>query len=381
MGSLARALALSAEIARGRSHVVGRALSGENRSMSTTSIRNGFVVRTFARDCLEAGDNIASDGDGAHLKPQLLDMLSLAVWRKPVLETFAFLAVIKVLQRWVFGAAAIPGLPHPYWLPVLLASCQYGVRGGMIASVAASLVYWFGLSPPSAAQDFYTYVGMVALQPAAWLATALVLGGLRNLHIHQSAELADELAVCRQRANDLSDGLERATAEISALERRIAIDMSSVAALSRSFSQIDMSGRRAAAVSYGELFRVGTGTATFTIYLKDFDGYVPVWAVEDGATRSTKSMELLSSTRIEAIMTENAGHGATGSTGEGETGTGCYVVRVPPSDVGSEPQAVIVCGRDPSQDARQFRRRADELSRALATLLHACPDPSSGVHP
>jgi hypothetical protein len=349
--------------------------------MSTTPIKSGPVVPAFPRDCREAGGYTASDSSVALREPPLFEMLSLAVWRKRVLETFAFLAVIAILQHWLFGVAEIPGLPHPYWLPVLLASCQYGVSGGMIATVAACAVYWFGLSPPSAAQDFYSYAGMVAVQPAAWLATALVLGGLRNLHIHQSAELADQLAACRRCANDLSGGLERATAEINALERRIAVDTSSVAALSRSFSLIDMSDRRAAAVSYGELFRAGTGTATVTIYLKDPDGYLPVWAIEEDTARSTKSMEPLPSTAIDAIMTENAGRGATADVGESQPGTGCYVVRVPPSDVGCEPLAVIVCNLHRLQDARQFRRRADELSRAFATILYACPDPPCGVRP
>jgi hypothetical protein len=343
--------------------------------MSSTSIKNGFVDPAFPRDCREAGDCRVGDGGAVHREPPLLEMLSLAVWRKRILETFAFLAVITVLQRWLFGVADFPGLPHPYWLPVLLASCQYGMSGGLIATVATSVVYWFGLAPPSAAQDFYAYAGMVAVQPAVWLGTALVLGGLRNLHIHQSMELADQLAACRRRADDLSGGLERATAEIDALERRIAVDGSSVAALSRSFSKIDMSDRRAAAVSFGELFRIGTGTATFSIYLKDPDGYVPVWAIEEDATRSTKSMEPLRSTAIDAMMTENERCGATDEVGDSEPNTGCHVVRVPPSDVGSEPRAVIVCDLHPSQDARQFRRRADELSRAFATILYACPDP------
>ena len=57
--------------------------------------------------------------------------------------------------------------------------------------------------------------------------------------------------------------------------------MSSVAALSRSLSLIDMSDRRAAAMSFCELFRVGAGAGTFTFYLRDRDGYVPVWAVEE----------------------------------------------------------------------------------------------------
>jgi hypothetical protein len=357
------------------------AFSGENRSMSSTSIKNGFVDPAFPRDCREAGGYRASDGGAAHREPPLLEILSLAVWGKRVLETLAFLAVITVLQRSLFGVAEFPGLPHPYWLPVLLASCQYGMSGGMIATVATSVAYWFGLSPPSAAQDVYAYAGMVAVQPAAWLATALLLGGLRNLHIHQSIELADQLAACCRRADDLSGGLEQATAEINALERRIAVDTSSVAALSRSFSLIDMRDRRAAAVSFGELFRIATGTATFIIYLKGPDCYVPVWAIEEEITCSTKSMEPLPSTTIDAMMTGKAGCGATGEVGESEPDTGCCVVRVPPSDVGSEPRAVIVCNLDPSQDARQFRRRSDELSRGFATILYACPDPPLEVRP
>jgi len=346
--------------------------------MSTT--KNGLMVPAFPRDYREAGAYGASDGGAAHAEPPLLEMISLAVWRKRILETLVFLGVITVLQRWVFGAAEIPGLPHPYWLPVLLASCQYGVSGGMIAAVAASVTYWFGLSPPSAAQDFYAYAAVVAVQPATWLATALVLGGLRNLHIHQSAELADQLAACRRNASDLCGGLELAAAQVNALERRIAVDMSSVAALSRSLSLIDMSDRRAAAVSFGELFRVGAGMATFSIYLKDAEGYVPVWAIEEDTTRSPISMEPLSSAAVNNMMIVNAGLGATDEL-EGEPGTRRYVVQVPRSDAGSQPLAVIVCDLHPSQDASQFLRRADELNSALATILQACPDRPLEVRP
>jgi hypothetical protein len=108
---------------------------------------------------------------------------------------------------------------------------------------------------------------------------------------------------------------------------------------------------------------------------------VPVWAVEEDTVRSTKSMEPLPSTAIDAMTTENARHGATGDLGENDPGAGCHVVRVPPSDAGSEPLAVIVCQLHPAQDASQFRRRADELSRAFATILHACPDRPLGAHP
>jgi hypothetical protein len=346
--------------------------------MSATSITNGFIVPALSpRDAREAGGHRVDDDGTARRGQSLLEKLLLAGWRKQIVETLVFLAVIAVLQRRLFGAAEIPGVPHPYWLPVLLASCQYGVRGGTIAAVAASAVYLSELSPASAAQDFYAYAATVAVQPGVWLATALVLGGLRNLHIHQYAQLTDQFAVCRRRATDLSNGLEQAVTEINALERRIALDASSVAAFSRSLSLIDMSDRRTAAMSLGELFRVGTGARKFIVYLRDPEGYAPVWAVEEGVPLSTKSLEPLPPTAIKSILTASARPAKTDEVGGARSGAGRYVVAVPSSGFGSEPLAAIVCELQTSQDLKQFYRRAEDLGRLFATILHASPNPPS----
>ena len=344
--------------------------------MSAISVIKGLEVPELPGNSFEAMSYTASDGGVTRGGRSLRQLISLAGWRRQILETLLFLGVIAVLQRRLFGAEEIPGLPHPYCIPVLLASCQYGMGGGFIATVAASVAYFIGLSPQSAAQDFYDYAGTVAIQPAAWLATALVVGGLRNLHIHQYAELANQFAVSGRRASDLSQGLERAAAEINALERRIAVDMSSVAALSRSLSLIDMSDRPAAAMSFGELFRVGAGAATFTIFLKDRDGYLPVWAVENDIPHSVKSTAPLPFTAIESMMNESANRAA--EVIESKPGAGRYVVSVPPSHVGAKPPlAAIVCELQTSQDLRQFRRRAEDLGRLFATILYACPSPLS----
>jgi hypothetical protein len=319
--------------------------------------------------------------EATHWKPRLVEFFSPHGRLSQLLETLALLAVVTALQRWFFSAATFSGLPHPYLLPVLLISSQYGTSGGLAAAVAASLVYWLGFSTPSAGQDFHVYAGTFAVQPAVWLATALVIGGLRSLHIHQFAELADQLVADRRRADELACGLERAIAEIGALEGRIATDMQSVAALSRSFADIDLSDRRAAAASFAELFRVGTGTSTFTIYLKDAVGYVPVHTVEKGATRSPRpAAPLALATITETTSCDIADH-AMGDAVEGELVGARCVVPVGRGGENSEPLAVIVCERRPSQEPRQFRRRASELSRAFATILNACPDrvPREGV--
>jgi K+-sensing histidine kinase KdpD len=341
--------------------------------MSAASVHKGLVAPELPGNSYDAHNYVSNDGGAARRAWLPSRLIAPTGWRRQLLETFAFLAVIVVLQRRWSGVEEIPGLPHPYWLPVLLASCQYGVRGGMVAAVAASAVYWFALPPASAAQDFYTYAGTVAVHPATWLATALVVGGLRNLHMHQYAELTDDLAASRLRASDLGEALEGATAEINALERRVASDMSSLAAVSRSLSLIDLSDRRAAAMSCGELFRIGSGARTFTIYLKDRDGYAPVWAIENDAPHSIKSIPPLPLIAIESMKNESASRIA--EVRGTESAAGRYLVSVPSLEVGAPPLAAIVCELQSSQDAKWFHRRANELGRAFATILYACPNP------
>jgi hypothetical protein len=343
--------------------------------MSAASVHKGFVAPDLTGNSYDAPNYVAND-DGIAPRAWLPSrLIALTGWRRQLLETLVFLAVIVALQRRWSGVEEIPGLPHPYWLPVLLASCQYGVRGGMVATVAASVVYWFELPPASAAQDFYTYAGTVAVHPAAWLATALVVGGLRNLHMHQYAELTEELAASRLRASDLGEALEGATAEINALERRIASDMSSLGAVSRSLSLIDLSDRRAAAMSCGELFRIGSGARTFTVYLRDLDGYAPVWAIENDAPHPIKAIPLLSLTAIESIR--NRSESRIAEVRGTDSAAGRYLVSVPSLDVGAPPLAAIVCELQSIQDAKWFHRRANELGRAFATILYACPNPPS----
>ena len=311
----------------------------------------------------------------------LLDRVSwLAGVRKPVLETLSeFLAVAVVLQRWFFGAAETPGLPHLYWLPVLLASCQYGLSGGMIAAgrgLCGVLVWSF----PAVGRAGFLYLCRDGRHPARRLAG----DGARHRRAAQSAhssipELADQLAACRRHANDLSNGLERAAAEINALERRIAIDTGTTAALSRSLSLIDMSDRRAAAASYGELFHAGTGAATLD-RLSGTAGRLRAGLGGRRRYRPCRRMdEAAASSAIDAMMSGNAVFEVSGDGGETEPAGDRHVVRVPSSEGDSEPLAIFVCYLDRSRDMTRFRRRADELSSALATILRVCPDRPSGA--
>ncbi|MBS0244653.1 MAG: hypothetical protein JSS20_20985 [Proteobacteria bacterium] len=232
------------------------------------------------------GPDDSARESGRRVEPQLDDptlkeMLSLTHWWVFVIETIALLAVIVVLQNTLFkSSSAGSGMPHPYWIPVLLASCQYGALGGLFATFASSAVYLFTAQPQQTADlDFYAYAAGLAGQPAAWCASALILGGLRSLHIRHTLDVERLHNEAVTIAEALSDALTDALAEIKALERRIALDTSTVAALSRGLADLDMSDRRAAARSFSALVGCAVAARSFTIYVTEDQQLQPVYAV------------------------------------------------------------------------------------------------------
>ena len=192
---------------------------------------------------------------------------------------------------------------------------------------------------------------------------------------HQSSAngWADQLTAYLERTRGSSGGRERGASEICAFDRPVAVNRSSWASSPPSSSLrdtsnllIDTSNRWTKAASSREL--IGTGTATLSIYRKDPGGSLPLWAIEEDACHSTKSMDR-SSTTTNVMMTVNGQHGATVGVVESEPATGCHVVRVPPSEAGSESLIVMVCNLHLSLDESQVRCCADELSRAFMAIL------------
>jgi hypothetical protein len=324
---------------------------------------------------LECGDG-AGGGSKLHREAGqesgVLEFLSLSRWRHLTLETLALLLGLAALRHWFSVGDGLSGMPHPYWFAVLAVSSQYGMIGGTLASMAAGVLYYVELPQQSGTEDVYAYAGAVAVQPTAWLATALLVGGLRSLHIYQAARLGDRLAAFQRRAADLAGGLERAAEEVAALERRIAVETSSVAAVVRALARIDLGDRRTAALSFAELFRVAA-TPTFTIYLKESEGYRPVVSIEDNVNCAPPSIEPLDAVAMEAMRagTENRHCRVAGGRGTGKPRAECLVL-VPPAGT-AEPMAAILCRPPSAVQERRFLQRVEDLSLAFATVLSACP--------
>src|SRR5262249_53521286 len=112
---------------------------------------------------------------------------------------------------------------------------------------------------------------------------ALVLGGLRTLHIHHQTELQERLEQTRLVAEDLADGLERAVSEIDQLEQRVATDSTTLATFLHSLARLEMSDRRSPRGTLADVIRLGVGATTFAIYLKEAGELQPYLGSQDGS--------------------------------------------------------------------------------------------------
>ena len=73
--------------------------------------------------------------------------------------------------------------PHPFWAVVLLMSGYYGLREGLVAAVAAAVLFRAGHLPAQQIdQQVYDYAWAVLREPLLWLLAAAVLGEIRRQH-------------------------------------------------------------------------------------------------------------------------------------------------------------------------------------------------------
>jgi hypothetical protein len=260
------------------------------------------------------------------------------------------------------NAPAVSGMPHPFWIAVLLMSTQYGVMGGLLAAaLAAAGFFMTGLPPQSASQDFYAYAAVVAAQPCAWFGIALVLGGLRTLHIHHQATLEEQLEEARQTAEHLTDGLERALNEIAQLETRIAVDTNTLAGFDEGIAKLSLRDRLSLAASAPNLIQHAVGALSFTLYLEGANGLQPACGMENGVPLTPAALASLPSSVRDEMR-----------RGRPEQPARWAPIRAPDQ---ADQLGLIVCTRLlPSQDPTIAARRLNGVCHLLALLLSACPE-------
>jgi hypothetical protein len=202
------------------------------------------------------------------------------------------------------------------------------------------------------------------------LAAALVLGGLRTLHIHNQAQLEERLEETKAAAEELAERLAGAAREMALLEERIAADTATTTVLLDAFAKIDLSSRQALLASFADVFRHGAGTASFAVYLRDGGGFIPRFGFEGGSPIPNAALASL------PLLPNGP------SQGESAEATAPHLpLRVPirVSDT-AEPIGFVVCTRiEPAQTPTIVVRRLNEVCRVLEKLLVVCSKETLGA--
>ena len=304
--------------------------------------------------------------DGPH-QPSLLALLSLRDLRRFVPETLGLLLIIMLARTTV--EVSLPGAfgPHlAFWIPVLLMAAQYGIMGGLFAAMATSILVlateWPALS---AAQDFYEYAASAAAQPLAWFIVALVLGGLRTLHMHHHGRLVEQLHDTRSTAEALAHQLAEVATELALLELRIATDSATAAVLTDALARIDLRSRHALLASFAALVHHGAGAESFAVFLREGEAWVPRYGSADGLSMSPDALALLPPANMDGD--EPWRPAVPGRAGEAMG----MPVRLPIQGAGGTGLlGWLVCTRiTPTLTPATVTRRLDNLCRLLAALL------------
>ena len=148
----------------------------------------------------------------------------------PVLPPLTALLEIAILFGLMIGADWLhPGIeladirPHPFWVPVLLLSLQYGTVSGLLAaSVAIALTALNGFPEQSTSETYFAYFLKIWIEPILWVGAAVLLGQFRMRQIALKQALVVQVTELASQRATLADYARNLRAHSTALERQIA---------------------------------------------------------------------------------------------------------------------------------------------------------------
>jgi hypothetical protein len=293
-------------------------------------------------------------------------------WQRYVVESIGLVLLLVWIDHAFFNATRFADItPRPFWIPILLMSVQYGLAGGVFATIAATIAL-YGAALPSqlATQDYYAYSRLLVAEPTSWLACALVLGGLRSLHLAHAAELRQQVEEARAVAIDVGDGLQQALEEIGRLEARIAGDARSVGAIGRALSGFDARDDAHLAATYAELGRLVIGATSLAIYRRDARGaFVPVAAAHEGGGRDLAPSACLPDGLLRALNQPGPRVWRAGAA-DGTPLPPDITVAATIAAGAEVPRGLVLVGRIlPGAEPDLAARRTEDVARGLLGLL------------
>ena len=213
-----------------------------------------------------------------------------------------FIGLIVIDHLWFKGDIYEGMKPHPFWFPVVLVSAQYGIRGGLLASLFATVLFiMFGAPHQSGALDFQTNAANLLSLPAQWFLCSLTLGSIRSLQIFHTDMLTQEKNDTVAAAEIVSDALEKAIHEIERLELCIAGEQRTVSMILKFLSNLDVRGPVEMMRSFAPVIGFSLGGPAFSIYHAVGAQLLPICGMSKGDSRTLTSLPPLSDALIHML--------------------------------------------------------------------------------
>lgn len=223
-----------------------------------------------------------------------------------LLELVVFFAVAFLIDFLFFDGTRFQGVqPHPFWIPVILLSVQYGASEGLLAALASTAALLLGALPEQTfGQDIFDYLAFVTREPLMWLMAAIVVGELAARRRRRLEKTERALFEVREEADGLADAYAKARQSKDRLEARLAGELRTTLALYEGARAVERSSPGDVLRGAVDLVRGVLGPEKFSIYLLNGDMLEAAvqegWSGEDNYARSLTSEQPL----FQAIIAE-----------------------------------------------------------------------------
>ena len=199
--------------------------------------------------------------------------------RAGVVELVVLFAILMIIERLLLSPGEFAKLqPHPYWLPVILLSLQYGTADGVLAAAVAIVAgIIIGSPTQGVGEEYYRYLIRVWAVPIAWITTAIIIGEIRARQRSQFVELNRDLWKAREQSGDITKHCYRLEEKIQRLEREFAtVEANSLDSLTAALEDLahgDANEWRSALI---RVHRGLMGTGSISLYLRRDDAVTRV---------------------------------------------------------------------------------------------------------
>ncbi len=158
-----------------------------------------------------------------------------------LMEIGIFFLVALIIDFFFFSGNRFVNIsPHPFWIIVVFISAKYGAAEGLVAAFASLTVLWIG-NAPAVEEGQYPYAIYYDffIEPALWILTAVLLGGLRARHVRERDEMQRELVNARASEETIAQNYSKLKSLKENLERRLASQFKTAVATYEAAKAID----------------------------------------------------------------------------------------------------------------------------------------------